>query len=60
MNPGNDASGWERPPEYDDEPEPPSDEDTGDAVTECDCDNGWVYADGIATECGECGGTGYC
>lgn len=71
MNPGNEANGWERPPEYDDPPEPPACPVCGAAMEweRCwtGCDDGFVdeYAEdpinndpGDERPCHECGGAG--
>lgn len=47
MNPGNEANGWERPPEYDDPPDPP--EECNKCLDECRC----PPADCLG--CGRCG-----
>jgi hypothetical protein len=52
---------WERPPEYDDPPDPDDFGEDAEILIECDtCDgDGWqMWADG-KMPCAECGGTGW-
>ena len=45
--------------EYDHDYDDMSDDDS-ECETECPyCDDGWQRIDGMAVECGECGGTGW-
>lgn len=55
------STAWERPPEYDDETEPDDFGEDAEVDDECPycCGSGWLMTKPVATECGECGGTGH-